>query len=180
MAALRLLLAACLLTGLTSLPGARALAHGGLAPRITIPQSVIERGGTLVVSGDDFEPAEEVSLEVAGGQGVQPLGTLTTDQVGHFLAEFRLSDDVTEGDAYVQVASSSGWVASLWFEVGDPAARPPGPPSSQLISLETATPPWFDPSLIVLGLFVAGTGLAFASAVWRSRMGPPQRRARRT
>jgi len=164
---LRSVLRACLLVGLPLAVPSAVAGHEGTGPWIDVPKPELRQGASVVVVGDDLEPGDQVSLELLAAGVTYPLGSLTADHQGHFTAEAELPGDLEDGDAYVQVATASGWVASLWVHVGDGSAAAVGEPPAP--RAPSRSPAWLDPSLIVLGLFVAGAGLAFGRAAWRSR-----------
>ncbi len=148
-----------------------AAGHEGMGPWIQVVDGELRQGQPFRVLGDDLDPADEVTLELAVDGGVHPLGTTTTDADGHFLAELVVPPGVPDGEAYVQLTTRAGWAASMWVHVGDggmlrqpaaPAAGLPGPVAA------AGGPAWLDPSVALLGLLVGGGLVAVGWRLWRA------------
>lgn len=178
MAAPRLVLAAALIVSGLALP-AELAAHRGFGPWLEVAYSPEPGQGMLVVRGDDLEAAEEVALELLADGAVHPLGETVADQEGHFIVELPLPAQIEDTEGYVQVETSSGWIASMWVELREGATVVATSAPAPAEATESAA--WLDPAALLILGFIGLLGAVVLRTLWRSRaaLGPPPRARRR-
>lgn len=96
---------------------------------ISLDSSEVEPGDDITVSGEGFEPGEEVELTLSG----VVLGTVTADDDGDVEAELTIPEDTEFGDYTVTaVGAQSGNGGSASLTVIDPDDSDPAEPSLSL------------------------------------------------
>jgi hypothetical protein len=146
------LLASLLL--LAAFPPSQVLAHEGQGPWVDVPTRHPRQGGEIVVVGGDLGAQAVVEVRVQSFGRRYPLGQVQADGEGHFTQTFTVPAEIGDGYAAVEAVSSEGLDASLWVLIGEAqdlsADTPPPAPENAV---------WMDPSVLVLGVFVAGAAL---------------------
>ncbi len=178
---LRLLAVASLGVMLLIAPGP-ALAHFGSEAFILVPGEQVSPGEPFEVVVADLSPGAAVTLvAVRNGQTVE-VGRTVSDREGHFTTSATLPADYPHGYAELVATAQDGTQVATWVHVGPRTGGTGAPPSSP------SGGGGIDPSLVVLGLMVAGAIAAAGYLVLRRRpavahapgtSGSADRRARR-
>ena len=164
-----------------------ALAHFGGAAYIVVPVDHVNPGERFQVVGGDLTPNSSVVFRFKRDESTVPVpGTVTSDPDGHFTASLAVPADFPSGYALLEAEAADGTQTSTWVLIGARTSETPAPPGQPAW--------WADPSVIVLGVAVAGGigALGFAAykrlhpqpvsvnaATRRRSSGKSQRRASR-
>ena len=158
-------LVAALLSAL-ALPLAAA-AHGAGQPWLLVPADHVEQGQSFTVIGADMGPGVQVTLELAAGGSITPLGSAQAAADGHFEASFVVPATIPDGYVELRARDAGGLDAATWLLVGDGTeAAPASPPTV------SGSAWWADPSVIVLGALLGGAALALLVMLVRRSRAP--------
>jgi hypothetical protein len=155
-------------TLLAAIPGAAvATAHFGSSAYILITADHVLPGQQFEVLAFDLTPNAAVSFRVVRDElGLTvPLETTTAPADGHFQIAMSVPQDFPEGYAQLFATAGDGTEVSTWVLVGSRTASTPPPPGTG--------PWWSDPSVIVLGVIVAGVVGAAGWMLLRRRSQAP-------
>lgn len=138
-----------------------ALAHGDGEPWLFVPETGAGQGEEFTLLGDDFDPGDQLIVEIFVDSQPYQLGTVEADELGHFEVSLRVPEEMPDGYAEISAMSSSGGsIASMWLRVGNTSGGAPSPPLAQ-------APIELDPSVWVLGVFIGGATAALLYLVLR-------------
>lgn len=138
------------------------LAHFGGSAYILVPVDHVNPGERFDVIGGDLTPNSNVEFRFERDESTVPVpGTVTSGPDGHFTATLVMPATFPTGYALLVAEAADGTQTSTWVLVGARTSQTPSAPGQPAW--------WFDPSVIVLGIAVAGGAGALGYAFWRRR-----------
>ncbi len=140
--------------------------HFGAQSFVFVTDDAIDPGEQFTLIGSDLAPDSMVEINIRIDQYSATLGTLRAGSDGHFETLLTMPAEAPGGYIELVASSPDGTSASAWIHVG-PRTGQEGPPPN---ASQTGFP--IDPSLIVLGVLVAGAVMALAYAILRRRPEP--------
>ena len=149
-----------------------AYAHG---ESIQAAPSEVKPGELMTVTGEEFEPGEEVELALEGVRGTIPLGHADVNEDGSFSESLTIPSSAAAG-SYQLVAATAEDRITLDFTVlqGGEAASSPG---TMEVVFQRSTTETIVIGLIAVALVASGTALVFPNresghvAGWSSLLG---------
>ncbi|HYI21198.1 MAG TPA: hypothetical protein VEX62_01050 [Candidatus Limnocylindrales bacterium] len=161
-----------------------AAGHFGAQSFVFVTDDAIDPGEQFTLIGSDLAPDSEVEVNLRIDEYAATLGTLRSGSDGHFETLLTMPAEAPSGFIELIASSPDGTSASAWIHVGPRTGQEAPPPTQS----QSAFP--IDPSLIVLGVLLAGSVGAVAYMLLRRRpaAGPttvatrrvPSKRGRRT
>jgi hypothetical protein len=151
---------------------APAAAHFGSSAYIVVTADQVLPGQEFEVVAADLTPGASVSFRLVHEELSVPLTTTTAPPDGHFRLNMAVPNDFPSGDyAQLFALAGDGTEVSTWVLVGTRTANTPPRPGTG--------PWWSDPSVIVLGLIIAGAVGAVGWMLLRRRSSVSSARKRR-
>ena len=137
-----------------------ASAHFGGAAYIVVPVDHVNPGERFEVIGGDLTPNSSVVFRFRRDESTVPVpGTVTSDPDGHFTASLAMPANYPTGYALLEAEAADGTHTATWVLIGARTSDTPAPPGQPAW--------WADPSVIVLGVALAGGIGALGFAAYR-------------
>ena len=125
------------------------LGHFGGAAYIVVPVDHVNPGERFEVVGGDLTPNSNVVFRFRRDESTVPVpGTVTSGPDGHFTASLAMPADYPTGYALLEAEAADGTRTTTWVLIGARTSETPAPPGQPAW--------WTDPSVIVLGVAIAG------------------------
>lgn len=144
---------------LAALLGPPAWAHGN--PEITVQPAQAPPGGTVTVTGSEWEQGLALQIELRGAAESVTLADVTTSDEGAFTVILTLPADTSPG-SYQLVAAGGDDSATVDFEVMGGPVSAPGAAMPTVVEEKTA-----NSVAVAFGFAVGAVALLGAVLAWR-------------
>ncbi len=148
---------------LLAISAGAAAAHFGAQSFVFVTDDAIDPGEQFTLVGSDLAPDSMVEVNVRLEEYAATLGTLRSGSDGHFETLLTMPAEAPRGYVELIASSPDGTSASAWIHVGQRTGQEGTPPAATQAGFP------IDPSLIVLGVLLAGSVGAIGYMLLRRR-----------